>query len=127
MTDGRVPDPGAAGAGALGRSWSLVFAVLAYCWAAVGWHRYVLLEETGNGIVPAMALGRVISYLGRAFVVGLVVILAVIGGGLVVALAVGSRSRGGSRCFSGSVSSSARPGSRPGSALCCRRPRSASA
>jgi len=89
MTMGTMPDPGAAGASALGGLLLLIFAVIAYCWAAVGWHRYVLLEETGNGVLPQWRWDRVKAYFGRAFVVGLVVILAVIGGGLVVALAVG--------------------------------------
>ncbi|MCU4652374.1 hypothetical protein N8I71_06000 [Roseibacterium sp. SDUM158016] len=88
MTGGAMPDAGAAGGAVLGALVLLVFAIIAYCWAAVGWHRYVLLEETANGIVPAWRRDRVISYLGRAFVVGIVVFLAAMGGGLVIALAV---------------------------------------
>lgn len=64
----------------------VVCTVIAYCWAAVGWHRYVLLEEMGNGLIPNWRGGRILSYFGRAIVVGLVVILAVMGGGLVVGL-----------------------------------------
>ncbi|NKX44952.1 hypothetical protein [Roseicyclus persicicus] len=61
-------------------------AVVAYCWAAVGWHRYVLLEEGGNGLLPAWRGDRVLSYFGRAFVVVIVVLIAVLGGGIVIGL-----------------------------------------
>jgi len=64
----------------------VVVAITAYCWAAVGWHRYVLLEETGNGLLPAWRGDRISAYFGRAFVVGLVVVLAVMGGTIVVGL-----------------------------------------
>lgn len=64
----------------------VVFAVVAYCWAAVGWHRYVLLEETGNGFLPVWRGDRIGAYFGRAFIVGIVVILAVLGGVLVVGI-----------------------------------------
>lgn len=64
----------------------VVFAVIAYCWAAVGWHRYVLLEEPGNGFLPVWRGDRIGAYFGRAFIVGIVVILAVMGGGIVVGI-----------------------------------------
>jgi hypothetical protein len=64
----------------------LVGTVIAYAWAAVGWHRYVLLEEMGNGLIPPWRGDRILSYLGRAIAVGVVVILAVMGGSLVVGL-----------------------------------------
>lgn len=75
-----------AGGVILGGLLIVIFAVVAYCWAAVGWHRYVLLEETGNGFLPIWRGDRVGDYFGRAFLVGLVVILAVLGGGLVVGI-----------------------------------------
>jgi len=65
----------------------VVVAIVAYCWAAVGWHRYVLLEETGNGILPHWRGDRISAYFGRAFVVGIVVFLAAVGGGIVVGIA----------------------------------------
>ncbi|MDG4646881.1 hypothetical protein P6F26_00360 [Roseibacterium sp. SDUM158017] len=89
MTGGGMQDPAAAGGGVLAGLVLLGVAVVAYCWAAVGWHRYVLLEETGNGFLPQWRWGRITAYLGRAFLVGLAVVLAVIGGGLVIALVVG--------------------------------------
>lgn len=60
--------------------------IIAYAWAAVGWHRYVLLEDMGNGLVPTWRGDRILSYLGRAIAVGVVVILAVMGGSLAVGL-----------------------------------------
>lgn len=57
---------------------TIVVAVLSYCWAAVGWHRYVLLEETGNGILPVFRWGRIKAYFGRAFIVVLIILAAVI-------------------------------------------------
>jgi membrane-anchored glycerophosphoryl diester phosphodiesterase (GDPDase) len=66
----------------------VVTAVVAYCWAAVGWHRYVLLEETGNGILPNWRGDRIRAYFGRTFIVGLIVILAVLGGGIVIGIVV---------------------------------------
>jgi hypothetical protein len=89
VMSGGMPDAGAAGASALGAILVLILAVVAYCWAAVGWHRYVLLEEMGSGIVPTWRGDRIRSYFGRTFLVGLTVMLAAIGGGLVVALVVG--------------------------------------
>ncbi len=50
-----------------------VLSVVAYCWAAVGWHRYVLLEEMGNGLVPRWYQGFVVSYLLRAILISLIV------------------------------------------------------
>lgn len=62
--------------------------VVAYCWAAVGWHRYVLLQETGNRALPPWHGARIWAYFGRAFLVGVVVVVAVVGGGIVVGIAV---------------------------------------
>lgn len=70
----------------LGGLFLVIFAVVAYCWAAVGWHRYVLLEETGNGFLPVWRGDRIGAYFGRAFIVGIVVILAVLGGAVVVGI-----------------------------------------
>lgn len=89
MATGAMPSAGGAASTALLAILLFVFAVIAYCWAAVGWHRYVLMEEIGNGVLPVWRGDRVRAYFGRAFVVGLAVIAAVVGGGLVVALVVG--------------------------------------
>ena len=78
---------GAPGGGTvLGGLVLVVVAIVAYCWAAVAWHRYVLLEELGNGLFPPWRGDRILSYFGRIIIVGIIVILAVMGGGLVVGL-----------------------------------------
>lgn len=69
----------------------LILLVLGFCWAAVGWHRYVLVEEVPERPWPAWQGGRVFSYLGRSIVVFVVlfVVAMVIGllAGLLFALA----------------------------------------
>lgn len=53
----------------------VVVSAITYCWAAVGWHRFVLLEEYGNGIVPQWHGSNVLSYIGRAIIIGIVIFL----------------------------------------------------
>ena len=64
-------DPGAINWGML--LIGVVLSVLAWCWAAVAWHRYVLLEEYPTGLLPVWRGDRVLGYLGRAILVGLLV------------------------------------------------------
>ena len=47
-------------------------------WAAVGWHRYVLREEYGTGIVPQWRGQNIRSYIGRLIVLSLVLIAVAI-------------------------------------------------
>jgi hypothetical protein len=54
----------------------LIISVL-YCWAAVGWHRYVLLSETGDGLFPPWTGRPVRTYFARTFLVVMVIFLAV--------------------------------------------------
>jgi hypothetical protein len=89
MTGAAAQDPSALGGSVFGALMLLIAAVIAYCWAAVGWHRYVLLEEMGSGVTPQWHWDRIKAYLGRAFLVGFAVVGAVVAAGLVVALAVG--------------------------------------
>jgi hypothetical protein len=42
------------------------------CWAAVGWHRYILLEENGTGVIPKLRMDRVGRYLLTALKLGMV-------------------------------------------------------
>ena len=46
---------------------------LAFLWIAVAWHRYVLLAEGGAGWIPAFHGGRILGYLGRSILIGLMV------------------------------------------------------
>ena len=77
------------GGSLLGLLITVIAMVFAYGWAAVGWHRFVLLEEYGTGFVPVWRRDRVLAYLGRVILVGLVVIAAVLGGGIVVGIVAG--------------------------------------
>lgn len=53
----------------------IVVSAITYCWAAVGWHRFVLLEEYGHGVVPKWHGSKILSYLGRTILIGLFVVL----------------------------------------------------
>lgn len=64
----------------------LAVGVLCYCWAAVGWHRYVLLEETGNGLIPQFRGGMIASYFGRILLVGLVLIGVMFAAAIVIGI-----------------------------------------
>ncbi|MEM7722575.1 MAG: hypothetical protein AAF376_09390 [Pseudomonadota bacterium] len=57
----------------------LAIGVLMYCWAAVGWHRYVLLEEGGNGMFPLWSWKRVRTYLTRSFLVVILILVVLVG------------------------------------------------
>ncbi len=78
QTQGQNIDPTAIpddlGAFFLGSILTVVVALITYCWAAVGWHRFILLEEGGAGVVPVWNGGRIMSYMGRAVVLVLVMI-----------------------------------------------------
>lgn len=63
----------------------VVVSVIAYCWAAVGWHRYVLLEEVGHGVTPQWHGAFILSYIGRSFLIGIIAV----GIGLAGLLAIG--------------------------------------
>ncbi|GAA6180753.1 hypothetical protein NBRC116594_21910 [Shimia sp. NS0008-38b] len=60
---------------------SLIFQLLtmiATLWVAVAWHRFVLLEEYPNGVVPTFYGGRILAYFGYGVLLGLVVGLATV-------------------------------------------------
>jgi len=67
-------------------SLTVVVAILAYCWAAVAWHRYVLLEEIGNGLLPIFRWDRIKAYLGRAIIVILVMIGAIFAASILIGI-----------------------------------------
>lgn len=50
--------------------------LVAFLWIAVAWHRYVLLREGGEGWVPPMQGRRLLGYLGRSVMIGLLVLAA---------------------------------------------------
>ena len=61
---------------------SLIFAItmainlICMMWIAVLWHRFMLLEENIDSIVPRWSGGLVWSYIKTAFIVGLIIVLA---------------------------------------------------
>lgn len=63
----------------------VVIGLLAWCWAAVVWHRFVLLEEFSGGPIPQWQGGYILSYLGRSFLVGLIAVVT----GIVLGAAAG--------------------------------------
>ncbi len=46
---------------------ALVVMAISFCWAAVGWHRFVLLEEQPGAILPKFSWPYTQSYLWAAF------------------------------------------------------------
>ncbi|PWJ16255.1 hypothetical protein [Jannaschia seohaensis] len=48
-------------------------------WVAVAWHRYALLGETARGWIPMMHVPEMLGYFWRVFLIGLLVMLAVVG------------------------------------------------
>ncbi|MES0825557.1 hypothetical protein [Ruegeria sp. SCP11] len=53
-------------------------------WIAVSWHRFILLEEYPKGIFPTFRFDRILAYLGRAILLGLLMAIAWIPGGLLL-------------------------------------------
>lgn len=68
----------------------VIAGVVASLWLAVGWHRYILLEEMPPGITPRWDGGRILAYLWASIIAGAIMLLIglVIGfvGGIVVAI-----------------------------------------
>jgi hypothetical protein len=56
----------------------LLVNVVTTSWAAVGWHRYVLREEYGTGLVPQWRGQNIRSYIGRLIILSLALIAAAI-------------------------------------------------
>ena len=63
----------------------IIIAVYVVClaWAAVGWHRYVLLEEKPSGFMPKWHGAEIKSYVGYMVVLFLVAIVVAIAAGIV--------------------------------------------
>lgn len=58
-------------------------------WVAVGWHRYILIDET-PGMVPAFRADRMVSYFLRGLLIGIILIPLVIVLGIVASLLAAS-------------------------------------
>lgn len=55
-----------------------LLAVVASLWIAVAWHRYALTGEEAVGWVPRFHGSAVLGYLGRSFLIGILVVLGVV-------------------------------------------------
>lgn len=70
--------------------WGLVIAaligLLCWLWAAVAWHRFVLLEEYPTGLFPDWRGSNIVNYLGNALLIGLIMIAAGIGIAIVIGI-----------------------------------------
>ncbi|MBO9446046.1 hypothetical protein [Ruegeria sp. R14_0] len=55
-------------------------------WIAVSWHRFILLEEYPSGILPTFRFDRILAYLGRILMLGILLAIAWLPMGLVFAV-----------------------------------------
>lgn len=70
----------------------LVFTIIylvCFCWAAVVWHRYILLAERPGAVLPGFDIGRVLRYLGRALLVGIAAMAVMLPMMLLIMLTLG--------------------------------------
>jgi len=72
--------------------------IVAWLWAAVAWHRFILKSEYPSGFLPPWNGGQMASYLGRSLLIGLVLMGVGLGLGIVL-LAVASASPFGPLAF----------------------------
>ena len=49
--------------------------LLTSLWIAVGWHRYILLEEAPAGVFPVFKGGRIGAYFGKSILIGLILVV----------------------------------------------------
>ncbi|MCP5038146.1 MAG: hypothetical protein GY945_11170 [Rhodobacteraceae bacterium] len=56
----------------------LVVAITGFYWVTVAWHRFVILDEQPNGILPKLHLGRIWAYVWRLFLLSVVIGFAVV-------------------------------------------------
>ncbi len=63
-----------------------VVSVITSLWIAVAWHRYILLEEVPDGLLPNWNGGRMAAYFGRSILIGLAMAAVIIVASLPIAL-----------------------------------------
>ena len=55
-----------------------VFVMIMMLWIVTSWHRFVLLEEYPQGWVPPFRFDRILSYIGHALMLGILMMIAMI-------------------------------------------------
>ncbi len=70
----------------LGLIVGLLAAIVGWLWAAVAWHRFVLLEEYPTGALPAWRGSQIVNYFGNSLLILLVLFGVVLGLALGIAL-----------------------------------------
>lgn len=86
--------PGAMGSFGFGALAVLLVAVVTGLWIAVGWHRYVLLNEKPE-LLPAFRQDRMIAYFIRSLILGLIILLPAIIWGMIVGVVFSPFAYGG--------------------------------
>ena len=86
--DSATQDPG--GAALMLGLLLIVLDVIALCWIAVGWHRFILKSEYPEGPVPAWHGAEIRGYLWKSILLGLIFVLFMIPAILLIALMSGS-------------------------------------
>jgi hypothetical protein len=72
----------------LGALLTFVVGLISWLWAAVAWHRFVLLEEYPNALLPQWRGANIGKYFGNALLILLIMMGAGIVGGIVVGIFV---------------------------------------
>ncbi len=70
----------------LGLAIGIIAAIVGWMWAAVSWHRFVLLEEYPSGVLPPWRGAQIVNYFGNSLLVLLVLFGAVLVMGIVIAI-----------------------------------------
>ncbi|WP_122074475.1 threonine dehydratase [Pseudophaeobacter sp. EL27] len=61
-----------------------VFVMVMMFWIVTSWHRFVLLEEYPQGWVPPFRFDRILSYIGHAIMLGILLLIAMIPAAIVM-------------------------------------------
>ncbi|MBF9042556.1 hypothetical protein HKCCE4037_04420 [Rhodobacterales bacterium HKCCE4037] len=70
--DPTAPSDDFSGMALIGILLALLTGVICWLWAAVAWHRFVLLEEYPTGIFPAWRGSNIGNYFGNSLLIGLI-------------------------------------------------------
>ncbi len=76
------------GVGLFGVLLALVAGVICWLWAAVAWHRFVLLEEYPSGLFPTWRGSNIGNYFGNSILIFLIMIAVGIAVGIVIGILI---------------------------------------